>query len=64
MSDKIQNIHPVSMYHILVFPPAPEKGMVKSLRKGHFQGAATCKEGTFKHAATCKEGTFKPASFY
>ena len=48
---------------IIVFPPAPKKGMVKFSRKGHFQRAAPCKEGTFNPAVTCKEGTFKPASF-
>ena len=48
---------------MVVFPPAPKKGMVKFSRKGHFQRAATCKEGTFKRAATCNEGTFKPATF-
>ena len=53
----------VKMYFTVVFPLAPEKGMVNFSRKGHFQRAATCKEGTFKRAATCKEGTFKPASF-
>ena len=57
-----QILNHLEQNNILVFPPAPQKGMVKFSRKGHFQRAVTCKEGTFKRAATCKEGTFKPAS--
>ena len=39
---------------LLVFPPAPKKGMVK----GHFKRVTICLEGTFECAATGYEGIF------
>ena len=43
---------------IVVFPPAPQKGMVKFPGKGHIKRVITCQEGTFEPAATGLGGIF------
>ena len=44
---------------VLVFPPAPKKGMVKFPGKGHFKRAKTGSKGTFGTRGDRLEGTFQ-----
>ena len=47
-----ESFHTCTLDTLLVFPPAPKKGMVKSPGKGHFKRAKRAKRALLERAAT------------